>query len=256
MEGPSEFADDMFGDTAAQVRDAVVKGLIEGERQASAAQLASGMDSAHPYSFLWLSAAHAVAAEVLLVPGSSEHTPPGSQYSLAAINGRALLPMRLGSDHRKPLDEATFAPSELRRRLITLGLLVRPDMQMSLFGPSGETALEQDQPIGDGSPIRLPVVVIGYIAAHDSGLLSARWGLAHAVVAERGRWSLDWRRHEPLDLTAPLAARPLKVVDERGDERGFADGPMPQADLGLLGVEEADGGASAGLPGGQDVIGS
>ncbi len=245
----SRLAADLFGEDGDRIRDDVVASIIEGERRAAEAQLGSGLDTGDAYGSIWLTVPTALANLLKLRHGAELHRPWRSRYRLPVIDHVAILAVRLAKDLRHPLDEATISPSELRRTLINLGLLVKPDLQLSLLGPDGELAKVDDQPGVEG-PIRIPVLIVGFVAGHDSGLLAARWGMAQAVELGNGRLSLDWSRYEDLDLSAPpTPGTTLTVVGPRPgiDPTGFAAGDIPDAPMEIVAQGE-DPDAEPGSP--------
>jgi hypothetical protein len=231
----------LFGESGNQIRDDVVASIIEGEQAAAQAQMASGLTTGDAYGAIWLTVPKALESRLGLGHGAELRRPWRGRYRLPVIGGYAILALRLAKDLRHPLEEATITPSELRRTLINLGLLVQEDPQQLLFGPDGHPIADDDQPRVEG-PARIPVLVAGFVSGHDSGLLAARWGLATAFELGNGRLRLEWNRFEELDLSSPPPeGGTLTLNGDAGliiDPPGFAGGSIPDPPLEIVAAGE------------------
>ncbi|MEU3110827.1 hypothetical protein [Streptomyces albidoflavus] len=238
---PSQWADDQFGDDAAEVIRHVVKGLARGQQTAYEVQVAArkaGAADKRAYGSMWATRYGQVVKQFELaeLPGYEARRPKGASYSLAVVNGRVLIPFRHADSLKEPISRAklsTKIPHQVSRDN-GVGPAQPP---LTLFDKdSAATEPAADPSVAEAaaaaSAEQLTVIYVAYAANADSDKVLAAWWGTPTSLEDDGTMVWD---PEPLDMS--IATAEQDSSHSRDDLRdagtavpraqGFSGGDLP-----------------------------
>ncbi|MCG7523653.1 hypothetical protein MHW47_04215 [Streptomyces sp. OfavH-34-F] len=229
---PSQWADEQFGDDAAEVIRHVVKGLARGQQTAYEVQVAAqkaGAVDKRAYGSMWATRYGQVVKQFELaeLPGYEARKPKGASYSLAVVNGRVLIPFRHADSLTEPISRAklsTKIPHQVSR---DNGVgSARPPL--TLFEGEAEATEPAAEPsvaeaAAAASAEQLTVIYVAYAANADSDKVLAAWWGTPTSLEDDGTMVWD---PEPLDMS--IASAKHDSTHSRDDLRGSSRG-VPRA---------------------------
>ncbi|MBB6375971.1 hypothetical protein BKA01_003229 [Pseudonocardia eucalypti] len=232
------WAQEQFGDDAAEVIRRVVRAILAAHQSALAAQHASGLEKKFAYGSVWEAKYLNLVAELGDMPGAEIIKVPNTGYFLIKLHGKVLVPFRHASSLSIPISQAKIE-SVVLRDLAALSV-PRPPRQPSLFDFADEAETDtratpaSQQGDSETSPIldeNTTFIYIGFVANADSkAVLAAWWGIAQAQ-AEDG--TLTWSPEElPLHIISPDEI-PTHVPQPRsaGQIAAFDQGTAPALEV-------------------------
>lgn len=229
------WAQEQFGDDAAEVTERVVRAILAAHQSSLDAQHASGLEKRFPYGSVWQAKFDNLVAELRDMPGAEIIRVPKASYCLVKLQGKLFVPFRHASRLGVPLSQAKIESTVLRD-LAALSV-PRPPREPNLFDSADEEAdgvgaeqpadahasMVRDDETGDDTS----VLYIGYAANADSpSVLAAWWGIGQAQ-AEDG--TVTWSP-EPLPLHIVGSGKsPAGVPQPQTADQVFAfdQGPVP-----------------------------
>ncbi len=236
---PSRWADEQFGEHAAEVMRHVVTGLARGQKAARLVQVtaeSAGAQDKRPYGSMWATRYHQVVSQFDLasLPGYEAHKPKGASYSLAVVNGRVLIPFRHATSLKEPISCAKLSTKIPQKVSRDNGVEPAPTLFDVLDVTEGEANPTVAEAAEAAKAEKLTVIYVAYVANADSDeILAAWWGTPHSLEDDG---TMRW---DPERLDMSIAAEQdsshsrsdLHGVGTATPAQGWAGGEVPSLNV-------------------------
>lgn len=230
QETPTEWESEQFGHLALEVRAAAWRAMEAAHLRAVASQKGSGLSSNDAYGLMWLIMPEELAKELAAVTVVRTPRPKGARYCLTVLDESNLIiyPWKYADTAYAPLESAKMNLSDVRRRLLALGVTSASDqLSFEHAAMSDEELAAEIQAEGEflheaAEAGRL--IVLAFASNPHAGVLRAFWGDA-SLGDESGH--LDWGHVEEIPRASELAegSRPAPA-------RTLAAVPAPDTNIG------------------------
>jgi hypothetical protein len=190
---------DSLGETATELRSAVLVAIPRAHEDAAAAQAASGTRKRDPYGHTMKNRQHECLVEAgRSVSGVEVFQPRGASFELLRLTSTktVLFPWRYATSTRVARVDAKMRTSSFRRDLLSMG---ESTAQLTLEhagldDEELEAHLAEQEAVVQELRRYATVVTVGY-ASNPTGLLDLGWGVAE-LLDDKG--SVDWTDWESL----------------------------------------------------------
>lgn len=240
---------DSLGETAMELRSAVLLAIPQAHQDAVAAQAASGTRKRDPYGHTMKNRQHECLVEAgRSVAGVEVIHPHGASFELLRLSATrtVLFPWRYATSTRVARVDAKMRTSSFRRDLLSTGEATA-QLTLEHAGLSDdelEAQLAEQEVVVEELRRYATVVTVGY-ASNPGGLLDLGWGVAE-LSDDKG--SVDWTHWEPLpwqssggaaagsqpsaEVASPLRSVPPSETDDQVTQRFDKSAPLVD-DFGL-----------------------